>query len=76
MGVKRNPMHGKVKIVQNIFMGLLCLALFFDQSDYSQARSLIASMFFIVINQTMMNLMGTLLTFQGERPVFLREHAN
>ena len=33
-------------------------------------------MFFMVVNQTMQNLMGTILTFQGERPVFLREQAN
>jgi hypothetical protein len=35
MGLKRNPMHGKVKVGQTIFMALLCLALFFDQSEYS-----------------------------------------
>jgi hypothetical protein len=33
-------------------------------------------LFFIAVNQTMMNLMGTILTFQEERPVFLREQAN
>ena len=30
----------------------------------------------MTINQTMMNMMGTILTFQAERPVFLREQAN
>lgn len=62
-GMKRNPMHFRVKISQTIFIALLCLALFFDQTGYSKSRSLISSMFFIVVNQTMMNLMGTLLTF-------------
>ncbi len=75
-GVKRHPGHGRIKIGQTIFIGLLCLALFHDQYDYSEARSLIASLFFICVNQTMMNMMGTILTFQEERPVFLREQAN
>lgn len=35
MGVKRNPMHGRVKIGQTIFIALMCLALFFDQREYS-----------------------------------------
>jgi len=30
MGVKRNPGHGRIKVSQTIFMGLLCLALFHD----------------------------------------------
>ena len=76
MGLKRNPGHGRIKIGQTVFMGLLCLALFHDQYDYSEARSLIGGLFFITVNQTMMNMMGTLLTFQQERPVFLREQAN
>lgn len=75
-GLKRNPAHFRVKVGQTIFMGLICLALFHDQYEYSQARSLLSGLFFICINQTMQNMMGTILTFQGERPVFLREQAN
>jgi hypothetical protein len=52
-----------VKVAQTIFIALLSLALFFDQTGYAQGRSLISSMFFMIVNQTMMNLMGTLLTF-------------
>ena len=37
---------------------------------------MIASLFFIVVNFTMGNMMGTIITFQPERPVFLREQAN
>lgn len=76
MGLKRNPGHGRIKVSQTLFMALLCLALFHDQYDYSEARSLIGGLFFVSVNQTMMNMMGTLLTFQQERPVFLREQAN
>jgi len=38
--------------------------------------SLAGFLFFTTINQTMLNLMGVLLVFQEERPVFLREQAN
>lgn len=64
-GAKRNPAVFKVKIGQTIFMGLLCLALFHDQygQDMAIIRSLIGGLFFITINQTMMTLMGTILTF-------------
>ena len=34
--------------------------------------SLIPGLYFIIISQTMLNMMGATLTFQGERPVFLR----
>jgi hypothetical protein len=59
-------------------MALLCLALFWNLSgkSYVQQMSLAGFLFFTVINQTMMNLMGVLLIFQEERPVFLREQAN
>jgi len=30
IGVKRDPGNGLVKIIQTIFMGLLCIALFHD----------------------------------------------
>lgn len=75
-GFARNPMHVRVKFSQTIFMGLLCLALFHDQYDYSEAASLASSLFFIIITQIMSHMMSSLLTFQIERPVFLREQAN
>ena len=69
-------MHFRVKVGQTIFMSLLCLILFHDQGSYADARSLISGLFFVAINQTMINMMGTILTFQEERPIFLREQAN
>lgn len=33
-------------------------------------------MYFVIINQFMMNMFNTLMVFQLERPVFLREQAN
>ena len=38
--------------------------------------SLVGTAFFICVDVAMENVMNTVLAFQGERPVFLREHAN
>ena len=38
--------------------------------------SLIGSAFFVCVDVAMENVMNTVLAFQGERPVFLREQAN
>eukprot|EP00347_Sterkiella_histriomuscorum_P009468 403341097 len=76
--VKKDPRHVRVKIGQTIFIGLLSLAVFWDLSgnNYVEQMGLAGFLFFSCINQTMMNLMGCLLIFQEERPVFLREQAN
>jgi len=68
----------RAKFGQTIFMGLLILSIFWDLKDDSINGTVgkIGAIFFLTINQTMMNLMGTVLTFSDERPVFLREQAN
>jgi hypothetical protein len=71
--MKRDPRKANVMIIQAAFQGLLCLALFFNQGDLSKSKSLISGLFFIVVDHVMRNMMGTILIFQNERPVFLRE---
>jgi ABC-type multidrug transport system permease subunit len=39
-------------------------------------RSLISGLFHIIVDHVMRNMMGTIIIFQVERPVFLREQAN
>ena len=39
-------------------------------------RSLISGRFHIIVDHVMRNMMGTIIIFQVERPVFLREQAN
>jgi ABC-type multidrug transport system permease subunit len=39
-------------------------------------RSLISGLFHIIVDHVMRNMMGTIIIFQIERPVFLREQAN
>ncbi|CDW80485.1 abc transporter family protein [Stylonychia lemnae] len=75
---KDDPRHFRVKVGQTIFIGLLSLAIFWDLSanDFVTQMGMAGFLFFTCINQLMMNLMGCLLVFQEERPVFLREQAN
>ena len=35
LGTQRDPMHGRIRIFQTIFLGILCLILFHDQGTYS-----------------------------------------
>jgi len=76
--LKGDPRVFKAKIGQTIFIGLLILSVFWDLKDdsYNGTVGKLGAAFFLSINQTMMNLMGTVLTFSDERPVFLREQAN
>jgi ABC-type multidrug transport system permease subunit len=39
-------------------------------------RSLISGLFHVIVDHVMRNMMGTIIIFQVERPVFLREQAN
>ena len=39
-------------------------------------RSLISGLFHVIVDHVMRNMMGTIIIFQIERPVFLREQAN
>lgn len=78
VGFVRDPIHAKVKISQTIFTALLCLALFrgHEGNSFGVEMSLIGSIFFICVDIAMENVMNTVLAFQGERPIFLREQAN
>jgi ABC-2 type transporter len=51
---------------------------FDDDRKISQAETLnlVGTLFFICIDQTMANMLGTITIFCDERPVFLREQAN
>mmetsp|Transcript_21772 Transcript_21772/g.33628 ORF Transcript_21772/g.33628 Transcript_21772/m.33628 type:complete len:165 (+) Transcript_21772:1108-1602(+) len=48
----------------------------FQNQVFYQAMQVYGAFFFLTVNTFMMNLFNTLLVFQNERPVFLREQAN
>ena len=69
----------KGKIAQGIFNGLIALSLYYGVNNpYSQKdiQNIIGYGFMIGTQQIIMWTMGTVLVFQNERPVFLREQAN
>ena len=68
-------MHIQLKVFLCIFIGLLALAVFWDLSgnDYVSQMGLAGCIFFLDTFLIMQFLGGSLLTFQAERPVFLRE---
>ena len=43
---------------------------------FSLAMQFYSATYFVTVNTFMSNIMNTILVFQGERPVFLREQAN
>ena len=61
-----------------VIFGLMILAVFWNLNDDTMNGSMgkIGCIFFFCVNQTMLNLMGTVLVFTEERPIFLREQSN
>ena len=67
------------KIGQSIFVGLLILSIYLNiGTDYSQSGigNVAGCNFFILVGLFMNWMFGSILTFQLERDVFLREQAN
>ena len=75
---KRDPQVVKVKFAQTIFMGVLVLILYSNIGGYNKIdlQNMAGCIFFVLVSTLMNNYFGTILTFQLERPVFLRETAN
>lgn len=82
--LKYEPRVFKAKVGQTLLMGFL-MATTFSGIDYitdagyvdqSGMFDMVGALFFVCVNQTMMNMMGVVTVFCDERPVFLREQAN
>ncbi|CAI2360246.1 unnamed protein product [Moneuplotes crassus] len=75
--IVRSPLMTRMRTMQTLVMAILCILIFWDlEEDREGANGKAGFLFFVGINQTMTGLMGVLLVFILERPVFLREHAN
>lgn len=75
----REPQAVMAKIGQSIFVGLLILSIYLNiGTDYSQSGigNVAGCNFFILVGLFMNWMFGSILTFQLERDVFLREQAN
>jgi len=76
--IKRNPFMFKARVGQTLFMALISTAVFYQSNGPTRKdmQDMIGAMFFMSMALFMPPYMMTGLTFQTERPVFLREQAN
>ena len=76
--IKRNPLVFKARMGQSIVLAVLSAAIFWQSNENNRKalQNLGGAMFFTSMATFMPGYMMTGLTFQVERPVFLREQAN
>ena len=76
--LKREPQAVQAKIGNTIFFAILILSLYWDVGAYNAVdmKNLAGAVFFWLVGQLMNNYFNTILIFQNERAVFMREKAN
>lgn len=76
--IKRNPLVFKARLGQTVVLALIASAIFNGSVGPSleDMQNTAGAMFFMAIATFMPPYMMTNVTFQTERPVFLREQAN
>lgn len=71
----RERMLFQARIGQTLFFGLLSGLLFLNLTDNTQGvQDRLGLLFFMSINQLMLPLLGSVLTFPAEKEIFRREH--
>eukprot|EP01064_Diplonema_japonicum_P031175 TRINITY_DN54_c0_g1_i5.p1 TRINITY_DN54_c0_g1~~TRINITY_DN54_c0_g1_i5.p1 ORF type:complete len:654 (+),score=204.71 TRINITY_DN54_c0_g1_i5:64-2025(+) len=72
--VLRNPALSKARVVQSVVLGLLLGLVFFDLDDDTLGvRAKQGAIFFVMVNQSMLPMMGVLHSFPVELGLVLRE---
>ena len=72
--ISRNKMLFHSRLFSSLLLGIIVGAVFFDLSDKpSGVRAKMGAMFFAMVNQSMMSLMGVLHTFPMEMGLVMRE---
>lgn len=76
--IKRNPLVFKARLGQTIILALVAAMIFSGSAGptLEDMQNTAGAMFFMAIATFMPPYMMTNVTFQTERPVFLREQAN
>ena len=71
----REKMLFQARIAQTIFFAILCGLLFFNLTSNQQGvQDRLGLLFFVSINQLMLPMLGSVLTFPMEKDIFKREH--
>jgi ATP-binding cassette subfamily G (WHITE) protein 1 len=76
--IKREPQAFRAKFGNAIFSALLIIMLYWQVggSDPTSIQNFAGSVFFWLVGMLFSNMFNTILIFQAERDVFLRENAN
>lgn len=75
MVIKREPKAMNARLAQCVFIGILMAAVFWQLTSFTKQdiSGLEGCMFMISSFMLNNNIMGTVIIFQSERPIFLRE---
>eukprot|EP01060_Flectonema_neradi_P039922 TRINITY_DN8957_c0_g1_i6.p1 TRINITY_DN8957_c0_g1~~TRINITY_DN8957_c0_g1_i6.p1 ORF type:complete len:652 (+),score=111.41 TRINITY_DN8957_c0_g1_i6:54-2009(+) len=74
--VARNPVLSTARLVQSVVLGLLIGAIFYNQGYSPEGvRGIQGALFFIMVNQSMLPMLGVLHTFPVEIEMVLRENS-
>lgn len=77
VGLYRNPASLIGRVIISVFVSLSMLLIFWQiGDDETKTREVTSSLFFICIAQLALYEFATVLEFQKERKVFMREHAS
>jgi ATP-binding cassette, subfamily G (WHITE), eye pigment precursor transporter len=82
---KREPRLTRAKIFQGMAVAMFMLFVFWDLDIYvnasqdivtSNLQSLVGAIYFMTVVQMFTNFQPTIIVFQGEKPIFVRERAS
>lgn len=76
---KREPRLSRAKILQTIIVALFMIPVFWQLNDYTSETSnysMVGAIYFTTVLQMFLNFLPTVIVFQAEKPVYVRERAS
>mmetsp|Transcript_14861 Transcript_14861/g.18627 ORF Transcript_14861/g.18627 Transcript_14861/m.18627 type:complete len:140 (-) Transcript_14861:606-1025(-) len=76
---KREPRLSHAKLLQTVVIGLLMIGCFWQVNDFHTKQGVqdcVGAIYFMTIVQMFLNFQPTVIVFQGEKPVYVRERAS
>ena len=73
---KRDPRLSRAKLFQTIAVIIFMVPCFWQLNDYDSVesiQSMVGSMYFLTMMQMLFNFLPTVVVFQGEKPIYVRE---
>lgn len=72
----RDPRLSRAKLFQTVAVVLFMIPCFWQLNDYSDpvsVASMVGAMYFLTMMQMLFNFLPTVVVFQGEKPIYVRE---